>query len=101
MAMTKQQADELVNEYIAKRGMVAKYKSRVRGPQGELKIKRTLLEKCEFEPDNSRIGRSTSVLTRDPRVVVAALLQSKRYDVAATVMIESRRGEVPLMAITI
>jgi hypothetical protein len=54
MPMSQEQADTMLAEFIAQRG-ITKVKRSVRGPRS-LAVKPELLEKAEFEPQNDHIG---------------------------------------------
>lgn len=99
MAVTTAMADAILAEFLSRRGSeaVTKVKSRVRGMK--LEYKRDLLEKAEFEPDNSRIGRQSRGLQSGFSLRVQWLLVAGCYDAAATAMVadyfDALRGDVP------
>ena len=76
---------------------VTRLKPRARGMK--LEYRRDLLEKVEFEPDNSRIGRQSRGLQSGFSPRVQWLLVAGCYDAAAAAMVtdyfDALRGDVP------
>lgn len=100
MPHTADTAQALLDEFMAKRQgkPIPRYKARVRGSK-LLSFAPMPLEKAEFEPDNSRIGRESRGLQSGYSVRVGHLLCMGLVDAAARAMVEdwidAARGLVP------
>lgn len=88
MPVSQVQANELLAEFIAKRGNAAipRFKSHVRGPKPDVNFGPDSIEKASFEPDNSRIGENSRGLQSES--LVSRAFRIRRFDLAARAMVQ-------------
>lgn len=83
MPVSERTAEELLTEFLTLR-TITKLKPSKKQSKAELPDR---LEKCEFLPDNSRIGRRTACIRTVPDEKVFEALLSSQFELAARHMI--------------